>query len=255
MTIINLQRKRQLRRQEPLPPDGRDSLAGRSARRAPPNEGFYETRMAARLARVPSSTLGHWVSEGVATPSQQVVDARGDVIEKGFSFSDVAYLRLLRHFRVKGVPMENAVDALIHLQDRLGPPGPAWRDAKVFVHGRRIYAYRPDQWGTTLSTRRGGGQRVEERLFGELFPELRDTADSLLIPSQFLEDIEINPAISGGLPVIRGTRIPTSAIRALAEEKSQITIGREIYPFLQRRQVKQAIEFEFYLDEGEKRAA
>jgi uncharacterized protein (DUF433 family) len=200
------------------------------------------------------STLSHWVGAGIVTPTREILNPEGGQIERGFSFSDVAYLRILRHFREEGVPMEYAVDALVHLQERFGPPGPRWRLARVFVDGRRIYAHQPDDWATTLATRGGGGQKVGETYFTDVFRDLRDRADSILIPEEFLDTVEIDPSVAGGLPVIKGTRMPTEVIRDLGRNLTPFEISKR-FGFLSSTQIEGAIGFESYLDRGTQRAA
>ena len=212
------------------------------------DHSFYDMRQAARLASVPPSTLGYWIHHGVARPSRRVVGPDKQVVAEGFSFSDLGYLRLLRHLRGHGIPMEDAVGLLVHLMDRLGPPSPKWRDARVFIDGKRVYVNQPDDWETTQAQRRGGGQRLFETFVGEAFTQLKDRADSVLVPNEYLEDVEIDPNIADGMPVIRDTRVETAVVRARARGMSPHEIVKRHYPFVTPQQVDSAIRYEEYLD-------
>ena len=228
-------------------------MTGRTSR--PRDEGFYDSVEACRLTRVPPSTLQYWVRVGIVTPSRRVVDAQSRVVREGYSLEDLGYIRLLHHLRQqrdgRRVPTEDAVRFLRAMLDKLGPPGPAWAEARVFVEGNRVYLWEADEWETVEARAVGHGeaalQRVVDTWFGDAFLNLRDSADSILIPPDLMSHIEINPQVMDGAPVIRGTRIPTQTIRRMVKAlpKSEVLAS---YPFLSPTQVDAALEHEQYLD-------
>ena len=86
-------------------------------------------------------------------------------------------------------------------------------------------------------------------LLGESdFSPMKDRVDALLVPTQFLPAVEIDPRARNGMPVIRGTTITTGLIYALREQGWTATAIQESYPHLKPAQIKAAINFEIYLD-------
>ena len=135
--------------------------------------------------------------------------------------------------------------------EKIGPPGPSWAEVRVWVDGKHVYLSEPDEWKTleaqTLSQHEAGLQRVVDTFFGDAFMHLKGSADSILVPAELLEHVEINAQIVDGEPVIRGTRIPTRTIWQLARSRSSSEIVK-MYPFLTQRQIKSALEYEQYLE-------
>jgi uncharacterized protein (DUF433 family) len=213
--------------------------------------GFYAPAEACRLTRVPPSTLQYWVRVGIVSPSRRVMDPHGQMVRDGYSLADLGYIRLLHQLRSRGVPTENAVRFLTAMLDKIGPPGPTWGQVRVWVDGKRVYLAEPSAWGTMEAQRPAGHnaalQRVADTFFGGAFIGLKQSADSILVPAELLEHVEINAEVVDGEPVIRGTRIPTRTIQALASTRSTAEI-LEMYPFLTCDQVKSALEYEQYLD-------
>ena len=135
--------------------------------------------------------------------------------------------------------------ALRHLYERLGPPSKGWADAQVFFIGNRIYAARPDEWGTTSATH--FGQKVET--FGEVLSDLVDVKDgeSIVVAKEYRPYVEIDPEIQGGEPEIKGTRIPTTTVATLALRRKISDLVR-LYAPIPRRLLEKAIEYEKSLD-------
>ena len=217
----------------------------------PGDSGFYGPVEACRLTRVPLSTLRYWVKAGIVTPSRRLVGAQTQVCRDGYSLADLGYIRLLHQLRNRGVPTEDAVRFLNAMLDMIGPPGPSWADVRVWVDERRVYLSESSAWDTMEAQRptgrRAALQRVADTFFGDAFIGLKESADSILVPSELLEHIEINAEVIDGEPVIRGTRIPTRTIHKLATARSTPEI-LEMYPFLTCDQIKSALEYEKYLD-------
>lgn len=218
----------------------------------PEDDSFYDYAQAARLAMVSPSTLRHWISIGVVTPSRAFEE--GGKPRVGFSLADLGYLHLLRHLRKHGVPLEASVELLYHLIARFGAPGPAWRKARLLAKGKHVVAFLPDEWRVTAAIPgpEGAGQKVIEAFFTEVVEQLQERPDAILIPSEFLDFIEMNPNVEGGAPIIRGTRVPTAVIRDLTDKTSVEHVMSHTYPFLSVDQIRTAQAFEEYLD---KRAA
>ena len=211
-------------------------------------QGFYSTPQVSRLARVPLSTLYKWKERAVIAPSIEVVDKEGYVVDEGYSYADLTIIRIMRALREDRLDLASVGIALRHMYERLGPPSQGWSDANVYIVGNKIFAEKSDEWQTTSAT--GFGQRVATRLFGDLFPLLREQEEkgSILVPRDFTAYVEIDPSIMGGQPVVRKTRIPTSLFPTLlAKGKSMDDLIRLYYP-ISRETIEKTVEFEKYLD-------
>ena len=211
-------------------------------------QGFYSTPQVSRLARVPRSTLYNWKERAIIAPSVEVVDKDGYVVEEGYSYADLTIIRIMRALREDRLDLTSVGVALRHLYERLGPPSEGWSDAKVYIVGNKIFAEKSDEWETTSAT--GFGQRVATRLFGDLFPLLREQEEegSILVPRNYTAYVEIDPSVMGGQPVVRDTRIPTSLFPTLlAKGKSLNDLVRLYYP-ISRETIEKTVEFEKFLD-------
>ena len=211
-------------------------------------KGFYRTKEAARIARIPVPTLRNWRHIGVILPSLEFTDDDGK-IEKGYDFEALLFARLLRVLREHQVSLKRSVATLRHCTVRFGPPGPAWAEVKVFAfEGAEVFTYSDkDGWGATAPTK--GGQKAAEELFGDEFYELKDNADALLIPKDFIECVQIDPEIRDGMPVVRGSRIMTSTLQNMVEANWTPRLVVDLaYPHLTERQVECAVEYERFLD-------
>lgn len=210
-------------------------------------QGFYSTTQVSRLARVPRSTLYDWKSKGILKPSVRVMD--GDtVVDEGYSYADLTIIRLSRAILDKKLNMRTVCVALRHLIERFGQPSQGWSNVHVYIANNAVYGEKPDQWDITEGTR--GGQRVETRLFDDVFDILRylDEDGDILIPKGFSQCIAIKPNVMGGDPVIKNTRIPTAAISAKYHRGTSVDRLVELYAPVSRLCIEQAIEYERYLN-------
>lgn len=206
--------------------------------------GFYSTSQVSRLAHVPTRTLYEWRAKRIIAPSVQVIGA-GGVEDVGYSYADLAIIKLVRGLRDKSLNLRSVVRALRHLFDRFGPPtSSGWQQAHIYVWGREVYAQRPDEWDTTVATRHGQ-KPMRELLAFDLFEE--DAA--LLVPRSFAEYVEIDPEVMDGVPVIRDTRVPTSMILMLVDQGTTYGELEELYAPIRRDYLRKAVEFERSLDE------
>jgi uncharacterized protein (DUF433 family) len=210
-------------------------------------QGFYSTSQVSRLARIPLSTLYDWKSRGIIKPSIQLMD-KDLVVLDGYSYADLTIIKILRALREDQIDLSSAGIALKHLWERLGAPSRGWADAHVYLVGKRIYAEKQDEWETTAATQ--FGQKVEIRLFGELFQELKEQEEEgdILIPKDFWGFIEINPKVMGGQPVIRGTRVPTSILATLKEKGKSLREIARLYSSIPKRTIEKAVQYEEFLD-------
>ncbi len=211
-------------------------------------QGFYSSSQVSRLARIPLSTLYSWKKRSVISPSVEVVDIDGHVIEEGYSYADLTIIKIMRALREDRLDLTSVGIALRHMYERLGPPNKGWSDASVFIVGKKIFAEKPDEWHTTSAT--GFGQKVATHLFGELFPLLREREEegSILVPRDFSAYVEIDPRIMGGQPVVRNTRLPTSLFPTLLAKGKSIEDLARLYHPIPKEVIEKTVEFETYLD-------
>jgi uncharacterized protein (DUF433 family) len=210
--------------------------------------GFYTSVQASRIACVPEWTLGNWRRNGIIIPTVKWIDEVGKE-HPGHSFETVVFMRLLRLLREKNVSLYKAVDAMQQLKRRFGSPSRRWADAKIFVDSRDAYVYEEkdkDRWGTTVATRYN--QRVADFILGEEFVLLKERADALLIPSQFMGYVEIDPAIQNGLPIVLETKILTSTVHDLNSQGYQAEDIHNMYPFIPETRIVGVEEYETFLD-------
>jgi uncharacterized protein (DUF433 family)/DNA-binding transcriptional MerR regulator len=207
--------------------------------------GFYTPAEAARIARVPLHRLRAWQHEGIIFPTLFATDTEGTETA-GYTFEAVVYLRLLRMLRERHTPLAKAVQAVKHLRKRFGPPGPCWEEARIFIQGHDVFVHSRDEWDVTVPTR--SGQKAATMLLGEEFAQLRERADALLVPRQFWPSVEIDPEVRSGLPVIRGTTMPTAVPYAMRRRGESLRSIQTAYPHLSLSQIKGAIAFERFLD-------
>jgi uncharacterized protein (DUF433 family) len=210
--------------------------------------GFYSTPQVARLARVPVSTLYNWKKRAVIAPSVELVDENGETVEEGYSYADLTIVRIIRALREDRLDLTSVSVALRHMYERLGPPSEGWSDANVYIVGNKIFADMSDEWETTSAT--GFGQRVATRLFGDLFPLLREQEEegSILVPRDYTAYVEIDPRVMGGQPVVKNTRIPTSLFPTLLAKGKSLEDLVRLYSPIPRETIEKTVEFENFLD-------
>lgn len=210
--------------------------------------GFYTSAEASRVAQVPLWTVHFWRRSGIVIPSVEWTNERGK-IHIGHTFETVVFLRLIRLLREKGITLFTSVKAVKLLRDRFGPPSKKWADVKIWVDQKDVYVYDArDGWDSTVVTK--SHQKLAEFLFGKEFVQLKDRADALLIPEQFLKHVEIDPYIQNGLPIILGTSVVTSLVHKLRFQGYEYPDIQEMYSFIPNKKIIGAEEYETFLDKA-----
>lgn len=213
-------------------------------------DGCYSVRAMSRITTIPIRTLQDWKQRGIIAPSVELREG-DELIEEGYSYADLTIVRILRALRDDDIDFSSAGTALRHLYTRFGPPGAGgWEGAKVFFVGKHVFAEQPDEWRMTEATQLGQGTMPE--LFGELFPELRalEHGADILIPPEFRAYVAIDPEVMGGEPVVRGTRVPTGLIAAIAARGRSISAIARLYGNIPRKAIGAVIAYEAFLDSG-----
>lgn len=210
-------------------------------------QGFYSTAQVSRLARIPVRTLNDWREQGIIEPALVLTNEQGQVEDIGFSYAQLTILKIMRALRDDKLDLRLMSIALAHLFARLGPPSKGWGNAHVYIVGNRIYADMPDEWEITAATQMG--QKLDDRYFGDLFIELRtlDEPGAILIPQDYRPYVQIDPAIMGGRPVVRDTRIPTSVLAMLRRKGKSIAQIAQLYQPMTSKVIRKALEYETFL--------
>lgn len=208
--------------------------------------GFYTSAEASRIAQVPIWTVHSWRRHGIVLPSVEWTDELNKV-HIGHTFETAVFIRIIRLLRDKGTSLLTAVRAVKSIRERLGTPSERWANAKFFVRNKEIIVSdETNGWESTVATK--GHQKVAELLFGDEFERLKERADALLIPEQFMDYVEIDPSIQNGLPIILNSCILTSLVHKLYIQGYDYHDVRDMYPFLPLRKIKGAEEYESFLD-------
>ncbi len=215
--------------------------------------GFYTVLEVARLAQIPLRTLYEWQQRKIIRPSIELKDDRSRAVQ-GYTYADLVMIRILRALREDKIDFTSAAIAIDHLFARLGPPSRGWADAHVYFRGKRIYAWKPDDWDVTEAT--AMGQKVETRVFGDLFPALWRIEEgvSIVVPEKYWGHVDIDPRVKDGQPVVHGTRIPTSALAGLAKRLWSPRRIAQAYG-IAIKTVKKVLDFERRLDMASPTAA
>ena len=123
-----------------------------------------------------------------------------------------------------------------------------WFDVHVYIANNNVYAERLDEWEVTTATHHG--QKIETRLFGDVFDILRDMDEDgdILLPKGFSHCISIKPNVMNGEPVIKNTRVPIASIAAKFHQGVSLDRLAELYTPISRLCIEKAVEYEDYLN-------
>ncbi len=207
--------------------------------------GRYDVERASQLSGIPERTIHHWASAGVMRP-----DYGGQPLS--WSYRDLVLLRLVAWLRNKDMRTQWVAQRVEAVRSWLEDPT---SDIRVFrSQGQSMVI------GDEALDRVSGELLIPQvvefispwKLFESLPGSLRRTyvGPDLIKPAS---RVTIIPWVMGGEPCIEGTRIPTSTLYALHEQRSLSAVKiAHLYPTVPREAIVQAIELE---DRLHKRAA
>lgn len=218
-----------------------------------PGEGFYPKAIAARLARVPTPTLGLWDKKGIVPALTRWTDERGKE-SYGYTFEGLVYLRLIRLLRSMQprFPMRKVIDTVKWLVDTVGPPSLKWADARIVSDQRDLWIRHPV---IAAASRSGQMPFPGFVLFDQEFERFAERQDALLVPNTFMRWVSIEPSLRNGMPVIKNTGIETATIHAAFRQGLTTQDVKRRYPFLREPQIRHSERYELSLDEPIGRAA
>lgn len=178
---------------------------------------LYSFAEAARILKIPPTTLRYWLKGGSVTsrgPDGRFRRVLQSEVGSGVSFANLIELQILRVLRHQyGIPVENIRRAQIYASAEMGLEHPLLRD--ILVGGREIFIR---EVGQLVNLNRSGqiaiGELLErclariefdsDRLPTRFFPFVPSTADRA--------SVQVSPRIRFGVPTVRDTGIATSVI-------------------------------------------
>lgn len=193
--------------------------------------GYYTAAEAARIAKVPRSTVDYWAKTSLVFPSGRKKRPRL------YTFQDLRDLVVAQQLRDQGARVQDFRAALQYVRsidyvERLA-------QANFWVSDGQLL-YKPK--GDLVAPHRHG-QRVFEISMPKVFQQLGASLASPTVLRPF-ERVLIDPNVRGGTPVIEGTRIPTRLIRELSEDGLDAQEVIDLYPRLTVADVEAALEWE-----------
>ncbi|MFC2060633.1 DUF433 domain-containing protein [Chloroflexota bacterium] len=200
-------------------------------------QGLYSPKVAAHVAQIKYQNFQAWSKANLLHPVFQF--PRGKRYENVYTYLDLLLIRLIKRLRDRGFKTKKIKKALDTIYTISGKDLYAWTKATIIVDSDLIVAIFPNkpEWNPIAASK---GEQKMEVVF---FPELMDELKRELLPNQF-RYVEIDPNILGGIPVIKGTRIPTNIIYEMTAEQVN---PLEAYPSLTKEQVNDANKYEEYL--------
>lgn len=194
-------------------------------------QGFYTTTEAARIARVPRSTVDYWARTMLIPPSHRRKRHRL------YSFLDLRDLVVAEQLRKQGAKIRDVRAALEYVRaienlQRLARANFTVEDGQL--------RYASDSGPVAPHLR---GQRPitldMATVYGQMGADPGDV--HVLHPAPH---VRIDPSIRSGAPVVEGTRIPTRLISELIEEGVRPEEVIDLYPTLTIEQVHAAHRWE-----------
>lgn len=195
--------------------------------------GFYSLPEAARIAKVPRSTVDYWARTRLIVPSQREKRPRL------YSFIDLRDLVVAGQLRGQGAKVRDLRVALDYVRsvdqiDRL-----AQMNFHVF-EGQLVY-----EPVSGVEAPHKKGQRVLTVNMAEVYRILGMESPEVL-QMRPANRVLIDPSVRGGTPVVEGTRIPTRLIADLVTDDISREEILKMYPSLTAEDIDAALEWETY---------
>lgn len=204
--------------------------------------GAYAADRASALSGVPKSTIHWWARENILVPSVSPEKV------KLWSYADLIGLRVIYWLRQRkatelgvDIPATSMSAVRRALTELRTLEVPLWRDDRstLLVNGDgHVYLEGPHGIQTLE------GQLAHEDLLDLVAPFT--TGEGLRGPNLVRPrpELRIVPGKLSGSPHVVGTRVETRALAALTQDGFDENGIIELYPFLTRAQVEQAIDLE-----------
>jgi len=209
--------------------------------------GFYDANRASQLSGVPLGTINHWARSELLTPDWNALTPRG------WSYRDLLYLRLFALLRKQGMETSGTSERVRLIRDVLASET---IDPTVRSDGQHAFLS-----GETID--RFSGQQAFDGVTALLsIFEIAQPIDKvsksamwgpgLVCPSAHTH---ISPWVLSGEPCVAFSRIPTSALFVLRQERRLPAERiRLLYPQIRVEAIQDAINLEKKLRLGKSRA-
>ena len=198
--------------------------------------GMYSARMAARVARVPSQRFQAWMKSKLLRPYRFEYGKR---VENTYTYDDLLLIRLILRLQEQGATAKSIRVALDTIEYMSDGDRRAWQKVTMLVSEGMVAVIFPGEewaeWNPIAASK--GSQKMATVFFPDLVRELQDE----LVPPDRFKYIDVDPDVLGGSPIVKGTRISTSAVMSVLESEGDPT---EVYPGLTDEQVAEALDYE-----------
>lgn len=202
-------------------------------------KGFYTASEAARIAKVPRSTVDYWAETDLVVPTQRKARPRL------YSFEDLRDLVVANTLREQGAGVRDQRAALAYVRE-VGDTDRLAKANFAVYEGELVYVQEED------------GRPVAPHKRGQYFLRMREVFDALGVEGDELtvlypaERITIDPEVRGGTPVIQGTRIPAALIAEMSTEGVPDDEIMAAYPSLSLEDIRAAVAWTERADTGER---
>jgi uncharacterized protein (DUF433 family) len=192
-----------------------------------------------RLTGLSARQLAYWDQTEFFSPAFREKTTRSPYA-RVYSFRDVVGLRALALMRnVHKVPLQHLRKVGAELGERLVDP---WANLAFFIVGRQVAI--EDEGGALVRTS-GTGQRMMRLGLAEIRVDLRKAIEEMSRrDADDIGQIARRRTVADGLPVLAGTRVPTSAVWEFHVAGLSVDQILHEYPHLTRADVEAAIGFE-----------
>lgn len=181
--------------------------------------GFYTAAEAARIARVPRTTLDYWARTRLVPASQRAVRPRL------FSFEDLRDIVVVEKLRQQGAKTRAIRAAISYVRTITDVKRFAQANLQFNEKGGLLWE---DLTGRVVAPHLGGQYVL---MMSEVFRQLGAEPDNPTVLHP-VKGIRIDPNIRGGAPVIEGTRIPAQLIAEYLLEGTPEEELVKLYPSL-----------------------
>jgi uncharacterized protein (DUF433 family)/DNA-binding transcriptional MerR regulator len=200
---------------------------------APTAIGSYTAAEVARLAGVSSRRIGSWAREGIILPS---VSTRPNI----YSYADAGEAIVAHYLVDQGKGPGSVRKAVERLREQFGP----WPLATApLAHDGAMLLEWNDAQGCWISVDIPEHEVIEETLIDLTLIATALGRGGWVTIDKPREHVEVDPERHSGVPVVRGRRLPTSLVAAIATEADGRAILRDDYE-LSKAEIDDAVGYE-----------
>jgi uncharacterized protein (DUF433 family)/DNA-binding transcriptional MerR regulator len=198
----------------------------------------YPTDITATLSGASLRQLAYWrrPKDGVALLAPELGECGGRLL---YSFRDVIALRTFVFLREQ-LPLQRIRKAVSNLRD-LGSTDHLSR-YRLFVSGKSVVWQDPEEDTFVDLVEQPGALRLAA-IMGDVMRPFTRQGRKVVDLVHPRPNIEIDPEIQGGYPVIRGTRIEFDLVASLIEDGMRPSEVKSIYPSVSAAGARDAARF------------